>query len=195
MDGARRQADGLAELAQRPADIVLEQVQQVEVDLVKRYRARAVQRNNIASRRDRFQSALRTRRLASSSTTKVETEGGRMITGVHAIVFSKDAEGVRELFQDVFGFPSVDAGDGWLIFGLPPAELAAHPTEGADHHELYLMCDDVHATVEELKARGVQLAHPVRDEAFGLLTAIVLPGGGELGLYEPRHPSPITPSV
>ena len=117
-----------------------------------------------------------------------------MITGVHAIVFSKDAAGVRELFRDVLGFPSVDAGGGWPIFGLPPAELAAHPTEGPDHHELYLMCDDVHATVEELKAKGVQLAHPVRDEAFGLLTAIVLPGGGELGLYEPRHASPLTPS-
>ena len=117
-----------------------------------------------------------------------------MITGVHAIVYSKDAEGVRELFRDVLGFPSVDAGDGWLIFGLPPAELAAHPTEGADHHELYLMCDDVHGTVEELKAKGVQLAHPVRDEAFGQMTAIVLPGGGEIGLYEPRHASPLTPS-
>jgi hypothetical protein len=117
-----------------------------------------------------------------------------MITGVHAIVFSKDAEGVRKLFQDVLGFPSVDAGDGWLIFGLPPAELAAHPTEGANHHELYLMCDDVHATVEELKVKGVELAHPVRDEAFGLSTAIILPGGGELGLYEPRHASPLTRS-
>ena len=118
-----------------------------------------------------------------------------MITGVHAIIYSKDAQGVRKLFKDVLGFPSVDAGDGWLIFGLPPAELAAHPTEGACHHELYLTCDDVHATVEELKSKGVKLAHPVRDEAFGLLTAIVLPGGGELGLYEPRHPSPLTPSV
>ena len=107
-----------------------------------------------------------------------------MITGVHAIVFSKDAEGVRELFQATLGFPSVDAGDGWLIFALPPAELAVHPSEGADHHELYLMCDDLNATVEELKAKGVELAHPVREEAFGLLTAIVLPGGGELGLYE-----------
>jgi Glyoxalase/Bleomycin resistance protein/Dioxygenase superfamily len=117
-----------------------------------------------------------------------------MITGIHAIVYSKDAEGVRELFRDVLGFPSIDAGDGWLIFGLPPAELAAHPTEGPDYHELYLMCADVHTTVEELKAKGVELAHPVRDEAFGLLTAIVLPGGGEIGLYEPRHASPLTPS-
>ena len=117
-----------------------------------------------------------------------------MITAVHAIVYSKDAEGVREFFRDVLGFPSVDAGDGWLIFALPPAELAAHPTEGPDQHELYLMCDDVHATVEELKAKGVELAYPVRDEGFGLLTAIVLPGGGEIGLYEPRHASPLTSS-
>jgi Glyoxalase/Bleomycin resistance protein/Dioxygenase superfamily len=117
-----------------------------------------------------------------------------MIIGVHAIVYSNDAEGVRGLFRDVLGFPSVDAGEGWMIFGLPPAELAAHPTEGPAHHELYLMCDDVHATVQELRAKGVELAHPVRDEGFGLLTAIVLPGGGEIGLYEPRHASPRTPS-
>ena len=115
-----------------------------------------------------------------------------MITGVHAIVYSKDAEGMREFFRDVLGFPSVDAGDGWLIFALPPAEIAAHPTEGPDHHELYLMCDDVRTTVEELKAKGVELAHPVRDQRFGLLTALVLPGGGEIGLYEPRHASPLT---
>jgi Glyoxalase/Bleomycin resistance protein/Dioxygenase superfamily len=118
-----------------------------------------------------------------------------MITGVHAIVFSKDAEGVRELFQETLGFPSVDAGDGWLIFGLPPAELAAHPTEGADHHELYLMCDDVHATVAELKAKGVDVSRPISDEGFGLMTAIPLPGGGELGLYQPRHPSPLSPDL
>ena len=78
--------------------------------------------------------------------------------------------------------------------GLPPAELAAHPTESPDHHELYLTCDDVHATVDELKAKGVEVAYPVRDEGFGLLTAIVLPGGGEIGLYEPRHASRLTPS-
>jgi hypothetical protein len=117
-----------------------------------------------------------------------------MITGVHAILFSRDADGVRRLFQDVLGFQWVDAGGGWPIFRLPPSELAAHPTEEANHHELYLMCDDVHATVEELKAKGVAFAHPVRDEPFGLLTAIILPGGGEIGLYEPRHVSPLTPS-
>ncbi|MQA84557.1 MAG: extradiol dioxygenase [Streptosporangiales bacterium] len=114
-----------------------------------------------------------------------------MITGVHAIVFSKDAEGVRAFFRDVLGFSSVDAGDGWLIFALPPAELAAHPTEGDGGHELYLMCDDIHATIHELSGRGVEFTRPVSDEGWGLLTAIRLPGGGELGIYEPRHASPL----
>jgi len=111
-----------------------------------------------------------------------------MITGAHAVIFTKDADGVRAFLRDVLGFPSVDAGDGWLIFALPPAELAAHPTDQAGHHDLYLMCDDVHATVDELKSRGVQFSRPISDEGFGPMTAIELPGGGELGLYEPRHP-------
>jgi predicted enzyme related to lactoylglutathione lyase len=114
-----------------------------------------------------------------------------MITGVHAIVFTQDADAVRAFFRDVLGLPSVDAGGGWLIFALPPAELAAHPAEGAGHHELYLMCDDVQATAQELAAKGVELSRPVTDEGFGLMTAIRMPGGGELGLYEPRHPTAI----
>jgi catechol 2,3-dioxygenase-like lactoylglutathione lyase family enzyme len=113
-----------------------------------------------------------------------------MITGVHAIVYTRDAEADRAFFRDVLGLQSVDAGGGWLIFALPPAELAAHPSDDAGHHELYLMCDDINATVAELEAKGVELARPVSDEGFGLLTALVLPGGGELGLYEPRHPVP-----
>jgi catechol 2,3-dioxygenase-like lactoylglutathione lyase family enzyme len=113
-----------------------------------------------------------------------------VITGTHAIIFSKDADALRGFFKDVLGFSSVDAGGGWLIFALPPAELAAHPTDEAGHHELYLMCDDVHATVEELESKGVEFSGPVSDEGFGLMTAIKLPGGGELGLYEPRHPTP-----
>jgi catechol 2,3-dioxygenase-like lactoylglutathione lyase family enzyme len=112
------------------------------------------------------------------------------ITGAHAIIYTQDAERLRELFRDVLGFQSVDAGGGWLIFALPPAELAAHPADGPGHHELYLMCDDVRATVEELEGRGVEFSRPISDEGFGLLTAIALPGGGELGLYEPRHPTP-----
>jgi catechol 2,3-dioxygenase-like lactoylglutathione lyase family enzyme len=115
-----------------------------------------------------------------------------MITGAHAIIFSEDAEAVRAFLRDVLGFDSVDAGGGWLIFALPPAELAAHPAEEGGRHELYLMCDDIEATVEELKPKGVEFAGEVSDEGFGLVTAMKLPGGGEIGLYEPRHPSPIT---
>jgi predicted enzyme related to lactoylglutathione lyase len=116
-----------------------------------------------------------------------------MITGVHAIIFTKDADGVRAFFRDVLEFSSVDAGEGWLIFALPPAELAAHPADEAHHHELYLMCDDAHTTVDELQRKGVEFSRPISDEGFGLMTAIKLPGGAELGLYEPRHPTP-TPS-
>jgi catechol 2,3-dioxygenase-like lactoylglutathione lyase family enzyme len=117
-----------------------------------------------------------------------------MITGAHAVIFTKDAEGLRAFFRDVLKFPSVDAGHGWLIFALPPAELAAHPTDDEGHHELYLMCDDVHATVQELKEKGAEVSPQVSDEGFGLVTSIKLPGGGELGLYEPKHPSPLASS-
>jgi hypothetical protein len=114
-----------------------------------------------------------------------------MINGLHAILFSEEPERVRQFLGEVLGFDSVDAGGGWLIFGpLPPAEIAVHPSEGAPRHELYLMCDDVERTVAELATRGVETG-PISDEGWGRLTAIKLPGGGELGLYEPRHPSPI----
>lgn len=116
-----------------------------------------------------------------------------MITGVHAVIFTTDAEADRAFFRDVLELPSVDAGGGWLIFALPPAELASHPADVDGHHELYLMCDDVHATVEALKAKGVEFSRSVADEGFGLVTAIRLPGGGELGLYEPKHPTPPSP--
>jgi catechol 2,3-dioxygenase-like lactoylglutathione lyase family enzyme len=121
------------------------------------------------------------------------SRGGEVvITGLHAVIFSEDAEKLRSFLGEVLGFESVDAGGGWLIFGpLPPAELAAHPSDEAGKQELYLMCDDVAATVEELQGKGVEFAGPVSDQGFGLLTSIKLPGGGELGLYEPRHPSPI----
>jgi predicted enzyme related to lactoylglutathione lyase len=112
-----------------------------------------------------------------------------VISGVHAVLFSSDADGVRAFMRDVLGFASVDAGGGWLIFALPPAELAAHPSEGDAHVELYLMCDDVEAKVAELEAKGVEFSRPITDEGWGRVTAIRLPGGGELGLYEPRHPT------
>jgi catechol 2,3-dioxygenase-like lactoylglutathione lyase family enzyme len=114
-----------------------------------------------------------------------------VITGVHAVIFTADADADRAFFRDVLGLPSVDAGGGWLIFALPPAELAAHPADEGGRHELYLMCDDIHATIAELSGRGVEFDAPVSDEGFGLLTTIRLPGGGDLGLYEPRHPSPL----
>ena len=113
-----------------------------------------------------------------------------MITGAHAIIYSPDADAVRAFLDDVVGLPSVDAGQGWLIFALPPAEVAAHPTDDAGHHELYLMCDDIRATVAELKARGAEFSRPIAEERWGSVTTIALPGGGELGLYEPKHPSP-----
>ena len=114
-----------------------------------------------------------------------------MITGMHAIVFSPDAVRVREFFADVLNLPSVDAGGGWPIFALPPAELAAHPTDGEPRHDLYLMCDDVHATVDALKAKGVEFTEGITEQSWGLTTALRLPGGPELGLYEPRHPRPL----
>jgi catechol 2,3-dioxygenase-like lactoylglutathione lyase family enzyme len=114
-----------------------------------------------------------------------------LINGVHAIIFTRDAEADRAFFRDVLDLSSVDAGGGWLIFALPPAELAAHPTDGDAHHELYLMCGDVHATVEALRGKGVEFTKEISDEGFGLMTALRLPGGGELTLYEPRHPTPV----
>jgi predicted enzyme related to lactoylglutathione lyase len=117
-----------------------------------------------------------------------------MINGVHAILYSKDVEAVRRFFHDVLEFPSVDAGGGWPIFALPPAELAAHPSGGNTQFELYLMCTDISATLEDLKGKGVELSRPVSDEGWGLLTSIKLPSGGELGLYEPHHPTPLRPA-
>jgi catechol 2,3-dioxygenase-like lactoylglutathione lyase family enzyme len=109
-----------------------------------------------------------------------------MISGAHVIIYSRDADADRAFFRDVLEYAHVDAGGGWLIFKLPPAEVAVHPAE-TPSHELYLMCDDVSATVESLAARGVACG-PVSDQGWGLLTSIRLPGGGDVGLYEPRHP-------
>jgi predicted enzyme related to lactoylglutathione lyase len=112
-----------------------------------------------------------------------------VITGAHAIIFTNDPVRVRTFLRDVLGLPSVDAGGGWPIFALPPTELAAHPSDDP-HHEMYLMCDDIHSTVDQLKAKGVEFTRPVTDAGWGLITALELPGGGELALYEPRHPRP-----
>jgi catechol 2,3-dioxygenase-like lactoylglutathione lyase family enzyme len=118
-----------------------------------------------------------------------------MITGVHALIYNKDADSVRAFFRDVLGFSSVDAGGGWLIFGLPPAELGVHPTDEESRHELCLMCDDVEKTVTELKAKGVEFTSSISDQGFGLMTSFKIPGGGELTLYEPRHPTAIQARV
>jgi catechol 2,3-dioxygenase-like lactoylglutathione lyase family enzyme len=114
-----------------------------------------------------------------------------VIFGAHVILHTPDAEADRAFLRDVLGLKGVDAGDGWLIFALPPAEIAAHPAETGGRCELYLMCDDIHATLRELRGNGVVAAREVSHERWGLLTAIRLPGGGELGLYEPLHPSPL----
>ncbi len=116
-----------------------------------------------------------------------------MITGMHAIVFSPEAEKVRAFFADVLGMPSVDTGGGWLIFALPPAELAVHPADGQGRHELYLMCDNIQATLAELRDKGVEVARDVSDQGWGLLAAVRLPDGSEFPIYEPRHPSPPHP--
>jgi len=113
-----------------------------------------------------------------------------MITGAHAIIYSDAADEVRALLRDVLGFRSVDAGGGWLVFALPPAELAVHPADSDARHELYLMCDDIDATIAELTAKGVQVK-PITEQRWGRLTSMILPGGSELGLYEPRHPTAI----
>lgn len=114
-----------------------------------------------------------------------------MITGIHALIFNQDAQAVRAFFRDVLGLASVDAGGGWLIFALPPAELGVHPTEASEtgRHELYLMCDDLLATVAELQAKGVEFRKPIEDQGFGLVTWLTIPGGAELALYQPRHPT------
>jgi hypothetical protein len=112
-----------------------------------------------------------------------------MINGAHAIVYSTNPDADREFLKDVLGLPHVDVGGGWLIFGLPPAEIAVHPSEKNDTHEIYLMCDDVEAFMTSMKERGLETA-PVQDQGWGLLTQLTLPGGGKLGVYQPRHERP-----
>ena len=110
-----------------------------------------------------------------------------MINGAHAILYSEDAEATRAALAKVLGTRSVDAGGGWLIFALPPAELAVHPAEVGGRAELYLMTDDVAAAVAALQDEGIEVTRPISDQGWGLLTAITLPGGVELGLYQPKH--------
>jgi hypothetical protein len=111
-----------------------------------------------------------------------------LVNAIHVILYSKEAERVRVFLRDVLELPWVDAGHGWLIFAAPPAELAVHPDDEGGRHELYLMCDDVYATVEKLKSKGVETTLPVTDRGWGLVTQVKLPDGEELGLYQPKHP-------
>ena len=110
-----------------------------------------------------------------------------MLTGAHIIVYSRNVEADRVFFRDVLEFHSVDAGQNWLIFALPPAEAAFHPSKQNDIHELYFMCDDLKATMKSLQAKNVKCG-PVREERWGTVTTIPLPGGGKIGLYQPKHP-------
>jgi hypothetical protein len=112
-----------------------------------------------------------------------------MFSGAHVVLYSRDAEADRVFLRDVLRFGGVDAGEGWLIFKLPPAEVAVHPTEDLPKQELYLMCRDLAATLADLAARGVPIAHPPREQRWGVLASITLPSGVELALYQPRHPT------
>jgi catechol 2,3-dioxygenase-like lactoylglutathione lyase family enzyme len=112
-----------------------------------------------------------------------------VINGAHVILGSTDAEADRAFIRDVLGFEFIDSGAGWLIFALPPAEVAVHPGKEGEHR-LYLMCDDLDATLEELKRRGASVSAETSEQSWGRLRSIRLPGGGELGIYQPKHPSP-----
>ena len=111
-----------------------------------------------------------------------------MIFGAHVIVYSKDAMADRAFLRDILGFASVDAGHGWLIFALPPAEVAVHPAEDDDRHELYFLCDDLRAEISTLREKGVRCSE-VQEARWGSVTKIGLPGGSDVGLYQPKHPS------
>jgi catechol 2,3-dioxygenase-like lactoylglutathione lyase family enzyme len=118
-----------------------------------------------------------------------------VITGYHSIIYSDDPEATRAFLRDVLGWPHIDAGGGWLIFKTPPSEVGVHPTRGPEgqtwatvpHAQVSLMCDDIEATLAELRAEGVEVGDDVRDEGFGLVGSLTVPGAGELMIYQPRH--------
>ena len=112
-----------------------------------------------------------------------------MIIGMHAMLYSKDADAARRFLGDALGLRSIDAGEGWLIFALPPAEMGVHPTDDEQGPGLYFLCDDIQGTVTHLKSRGVEVTRPIEDQGWGVVTTLRIPGGGEIGLYEPRHPT------
>src|SRR3954468_6626920 len=112
-----------------------------------------------------------------------------MIIGAHSIIYSTNPEADRAFLRDVLQLPHVDAGHGWLIFGLPPAEVAVHPSDKNDLHEFYFVCEDIQDFVAAMKSRGIS-CDQVQDQGWGVLTHITLPGGGQLGVYQPRHARP-----
>jgi len=120
---------------------------------------------------------------------------GPVITGYHSIIYSDDAEATRAFLRDVLGWPHIDAGGGWLIFKTPPSEVGVHPTQGPEgqtwatvpHGQLTLMCDDIEATLAELRGKGVEVDDEVKDEGFGLVGSIQVPGAGDMMIYQPRH--------
>jgi catechol 2,3-dioxygenase-like lactoylglutathione lyase family enzyme len=114
-----------------------------------------------------------------------------VIFGAHIVIYSKDASADRTFFRDVLGYSSVDAGHDWLIFALPPAELAVHPADEVGGHEVYFMCDDVRSEIDALVTKGVQCSD-VEEARWGSVTKIQLPGGGTVGLYQPKHPTALT---
>jgi hypothetical protein len=111
------------------------------------------------------------------------------ITGVHALIYTPEPEALRAILRDVFRWEHVDGGDGWLIFALPPAELGVHPAEDAARHDITLMCDDVEATMAELRDKGIEFDGEPVEEGWGVTATMLLPGGAKLLLYEPRHPT------
>jgi catechol 2,3-dioxygenase-like lactoylglutathione lyase family enzyme len=116
-----------------------------------------------------------------------------MINGAHVVIYTKNPEADRAFFRDVLCFPWLDAGHGWLIFAMPPLEAAFHDARENDQHELYLMCDDIDVTLKDLKAKSVQVSE-IKDERWGRLATFTLPGGGRIGVYEPKHASPLRPN-
>ena len=117
-----------------------------------------------------------------------------MIVGAHSIIYSRSPEADRAFLRDVLKLTHVDVGGGWLIFGLPPAEVAVHPGDKNDVHEFFLMCDDVNGLIASMRAKTI-VCSPVQEQPWGLLTSLKLPGGGQIGVYQPRHARPKAMSI
>jgi len=126
--------------------------------------------------------------IRSTAVATLKGDKNEMFTGAHVIIYSRDAEADRAFLRDSLGLANVDAGGGWLIFKLPPAEVAVHPTDGSTRHELFFMCDDIKKTLAGLTAKRAEISRPISDEGWGLLASVKLPSGSELWFYEPRHP-------